>query len=222
MNYRLSKTIITTKKNYFVKKKKKLMAVEPKELKIVLVGHTNVGKTCIVRQATTGVFSEDSAPTLGASYVSKLTNVNGTDVRLQIWDTAGQERYKGMTPMYYRGAQTALIVYSVTDSESFDSVDSWLTSLRENAEPNIILFLLANKCDMESERVITTEQGQEKAKQMDAHFYEVSAKTGNGIEEVFSDIPRYFLESQSPSPIEQQTGLKLDGNTETKKPKTCC
>ena len=198
------------------------MAVEPKELKIVLVGHTNVGKTCIVRQATTGVFSEDSAPTLGASYVSKLTNVNGTDVRLQIWDTAGQERYKGMTPMYYRGAQTALIVYSVTDSESFDSVDSWLSSLRENAEPNITLFLLANKCDMESERVVTTEQGQEKARQMDAHFYEVSAKTGNGIEEVFSDIPKFFLETQSTSPIEQQQGLKLDGSTTTTKKKGCC
>ena len=198
------------------------MAVEPKELKIVLVGHTNVGKTCIVRQATTGVFSEDSAPTLGASYVSKVTNVNGTDVRLQIWDTAGQERYKGMTPMYYRGAQTALIVYSVTDTESFESVDGWLSSLKENAEPNITLFLLANKCDCESERTVTTEQGQEKAKQMDAHFYEVSAKTGNGIEEVFSDIPKFFLESQAPSSNDQPTGVKLEKQPTKPGKSGCC
>lgn len=198
------------------------MAAEPKELKIVLVGHTNVGKTCIVRQATTGVFSEDSAPTLGASYVSKLTNVNGTDVRLQIWDTAGQERYKGMTPMYYRGAQTALIVYSVTDSESFDSVDGWLSSLRENAEPNITLFLLANKCDCEGERTVSREQGQEKAKQMGAHFYEVSAKTGDGIDDVFKDIPKFFLESQSPSTNDPAPGIKIDENNNTPSGKKGC
>ena len=195
---------------------------EPKELKIVLVGHTNVGKTCIVRQATTGVFSEDSAPTLGASYVSKLTNVNGTDVRLQIWDTAGQERYKGMTPMYYRGAQTALIVYSVTDNESFESVDGWLASLKDNAEPNITLFLLANKCDCESERTVSTDQGKEKALQMGAHFYEVSAKTGDGIEEVFSDIPKFFLESQSPSQVEQPSGVNLSNSQTQQKKGGCC
>ena len=197
------------------------MATEPKELKIVLVGHTNVGKTCIVRQATTGVFSEDSAPTLGASYVSKLTNVNGTDVRLQIWDTAGQERYKGMTPMYYRGAQTALIVYSVTDTESFESVDGWLSSLRENAEPNITLFLLANKCDCE--RTVSREQGVEKAKQMGAHFYEVSAKTGDGIDDVFNDIPKFFLENQTPSSTDQSTGISLNDDSGSKKEgKSCC
>lgn len=198
------------------------MASEPKELKIVLVGHTNVGKTCIVRQATTGVFSEDSAPTLGASYVSKLANVNGTEVRLQIWDTAGQERYKGMTPMYYRGAQTALIVYSVTDSESFESVDGWLNSLRENAEPDITLFLLANKCDCDSDRTVTTEQGQEKARSMGAHFYEVSAKTGQNIEDVFTDIPKYFLENQSPDTLDKGSGgVSLDRPTAQKK-KGCC
>ena len=199
------------------------MASEPKELKIVLVGHTNVGKTCIVRQATTGVFSEDSAPTLGASYVSKLANVNGTEVRLQIWDTAGQERYRGMTPMYYRGAQTALIVYSVTDAESFESVDGWLNSLRENAEPDITLFLLANKCDCESDRVVSAEQGQEKAKSMGAHFYEVSAKTGQCIEDVFTDIPKYFLENQSPDTLDKGNhgGVSLDRPTQEKK-KGCC
>ena len=197
------------------------MAAEPKELKIVLVGHTNVGKTCIVRQATTGVFSEDTAPTLGASYVSKLVNVNGVDVRLQIWDTAGQERYKGMTPMYYRGAQTALIVYSVTDAESFESVDTWLNSLKENAEPKINLFLLANKIDCESDRVVSTEQGQEKANQINAHFYEVSAKTNSGIEEVFSDIPKFFLENQEPTIVEKSPTIKLESHQQNKR-NGCC
>jgi small GTP-binding protein len=75
---------------------------DPSELKLVIVGNTSVGKTCIVKTAPTGVFGEDSVPTLGASYVSKFVTVGSTEVRLQIWDTPGQERYRGMTPMYFR------------------------------------------------------------------------------------------------------------------------
>ena len=196
------------------------MSSEPKELKIVLVGHANVGKTCIVKRATTQTFSEDTAPTLGASYVSKLVPVNGTDIRLQIWDTAGQERYRGMTPMYYRGAQVALIVYSIHDSESFDAVDGWLNSLNENSDGDRILFLIGNKCDLEYDRVVTTELAQTKSKSIKAHFYEVSAKTGQGIEELFNDIPKYFLEKQKPT--EQIPVININSNTNSSKKKNCC
>jgi len=195
------------------------MNPEPKELKIVLVGHTNVGKTCIVRQATTGTFSEDSAPTLGASYISKLTSVNGTDVRLQIWDTAGQERYRGMTPMYYRGAHVALMVYSISDAESFDSIDAWLTSLKENADPDILLFLVANKIDLDGERTIQRDQGANKASSIGARFYEVSAKTGQSIEELFIDIPKIFLEKEAPTLPKK---LNIEENTKKTSGKGCC
>ena len=170
---------------------------ESKELKIVLIGNTNVGKTCVVKKATSGVFTEDTVATLGASYVSKLVNVNKTEVRLQIWDTAGQERYRGMTPMYYRGAHIALIVYSISDEKSFEGIDGWLESLQENAAPYIILFLVGKKCDIEDERAIQTETGQKKADAIGAHFYEVSAKTGYGIDDLFCDIPRVYLEKNS-------------------------
>jgi Ras-related protein Rab-5C len=169
-------------------------AVETREMKLVLVGNTSVGKTCIAKMATTGTFAEDSVPTLGASYVSKLVRVDNTEVRLQIWDTAGQERYRGMTPMYFRGAHEAIVAYSITDQESFDGIDSWITSLRENADPEIILFLVGNKCDLEEQRVIATNTGQQKADEISAAFYEVSAKTGERVEDLFLDLAKIFLE----------------------------
>jgi Ras-related protein Rab-5C len=170
------------------------MTTEVREMKLVLVGNTSVGKTCIAKMATTGSFVEDSVPTLGASYVSKLVRVDETEVRLQIWDTAGQERYRGMTPMYFRGSHVAIVAYAITDEDSFNGVDSWITSLRDNADPEIALFLVGNKCDLEDQRTISTEKGQAKATEIGATFYEVSAKTGDRVEDLFLDLAKAFLE----------------------------
>jgi small GTP-binding protein len=120
--------------------------------------------------------------------------IDNTEVRLQIWDTAGQERYRGMTPMYFRGAHEAIVAYAVTDQESFEGVDSWITSLRDNADPEIILLLVGNKCDLDDQRVVSTEAGQQKANELSATFYEVSAKTGDRVEDLFLDLAKTFLE----------------------------
>jgi len=198
------------------------MSFDTRELKLVLVGQTSVGKTCIVKKTTTGSFSEDSVPTLGASYVSKLVTIGSVDVRLQIWDTAGQEKYRGMTPMYYRGAQVALLVYCINDKSSFEGIDGWLTSLRDNADPDIILFLVGNKCDLELSRAVTTEEGQNKADLINAHFHEVSAKSGQGIEDLFAEIPKLFLEKQQPNEPVNQNGLKLEAGDKRGDKKSCC
>ena len=194
---------------------------ETEEIKLVLVGHQFVGKTCIVRMATTGSFEADTISTLGASYTSKTINVNSTEVRLQIWDTAGQERYRAMTPMYYRGAHVALVVYSVDNLESFQAIDQWVESLKENADANIIIFIAGNKADLEDSRVITTEQGQEKAKQYSAIFCEVSAKSGMGIDDLFNDIANTFLERNHKSTSGGQQGKVSIEQTTVKKNKCC-
>jgi small GTP-binding protein len=193
------------------------------ELKLVLVGNTSVGKTCIVKMATTGVFGDDSVPTLGASYVSKLVTVGSTEVRLQIWDTAGQERYRGMTPMYFRGAHVAIIAYAITDQESFDGVDSWVSSLRNNADPDITMILVGNKSDMEDSRVVPTDKGEEKAKSISGLFFEVSAKTGDRIDELFTAIATSFLEKKQDSdePKAAET-VQLSPGKDDKKKKGCC
>jgi Ras-related protein Rab-5C len=197
------------------------MGGEPFEVKVVLVGNTSVGKTCIAQMATSGVFGEESSPTLGASYISKLVRLDGRQVDLQIWDTAGQERYRGMTPMYFRGAHVALLAYSVTDADSFAAIDWWLESLGENAEPTVIICLAGNKCDLEAQRMVPTQSGQSKADEVGAMFYEVSAKTGDRIEELFIDLAKAFLEKNGHVEMPNIGDVKIDKSDRPQKKKCC-
>jgi small GTP-binding protein len=162
--------------------------VDIEEHKVVLIGETSVGKTCIVKRGTTGAFDSNTLATLGASYTSKLVNAGEIVTRLLIWDTAGQERYRGITPMYYRNAAAVLLVYSIADRESFTQIDVWLRSLEENIPNGVLLFLVGNKSDLESTREVKVEAGQEKAQSIRATFSEVSAKTGDGIKELFVTV----------------------------------
>jgi small GTP-binding protein len=190
-------------------------------LKLVLVGNTAVGKTCIVKRAADDIFADDTSPTLGASYLSKIVVIRETTVRVQIWDTAGQERYRGMTPMYFRGAHVAIVAYSVTDLDSFEAIDSWIVSLRDNGGPNVVIFVVGNKCDNEEGRVVETARGEGKATNLKAEFYEVSAKTGDGIEDLFMDICKVYIERTNPLSVPR--GLQeIDDKELPAKKQQCC
>jgi small GTP-binding protein len=155
--------------------------MKPVDLKVVLVGSTHVGKTCIVHRYVNDFFSFTEKPTLGVAYSARTVNVDSHVVNLQIWDTGGAEKYRSMTPVYYHDARVALVVYSVADAVGFSDVDMWMGSLSEHADEDIVVFLVGNKIDLDGERVIATERGEEKARQYGAHFVEVSAVTGRGI-----------------------------------------
>ena len=172
--------------------------------------------------ATAGVF-ENTSTTLGASYSAKTEVIDDHIFRLQIWDTAGQEKYRGMTPMYYHNAHIAIIVYSITSSESFEAVDTWFKSLHNNADSNIIIFLVGNKVDLDSERQISTEEGEKKAKQYGAEFCEVSAKTGFGIADLFSLIPTLYIE-KNPNPTQNSdnNNVEITETPKEKSDKRCC
>jgi small GTP-binding protein len=161
------------------------MSVEVGEIKVVLIGATSVGKTCIVKRGTTGTFDMSTMPTLGASYTSKLVAVGDSMIRLLIWDTAGQERYRGITPMYYRNAAAVIIVYSIADRDSFNEIDVWVRSVQDNIPGDVLFFLVGNKSDLDDSRHISVDQGQEKASAINASFSETSAKDGTGIDELF-------------------------------------
>jgi small GTP-binding protein len=193
------------------------------EIKLVLVGNTNVGKTSIVKTAITGSFTGDATSTLGASYSTKSFQINSRNIRLQIWDTAGQEKYRGMTPMYYHNAQVALVVYSVADRETFDAVDGWIKSLKDNADSNIITFVIGNKTDLSDQRQISSDEGNEKATRAGAEFAEVSAKTGFGIRDLFGLIPQLWLEQQAahPMPDPRKQTVIVDANSKGES-KSCC
>ncbi|KAH0792146.1 Ras-related protein Rab-5B [Histomonas meleagridis] len=166
------------------------------EPKVVLVGQANVGKTCIVQRAVNGIFNDETANTLGASYTTLLISDGDTPIsRLQIWDTAGQEKFRGMAPMYYRGCDVAILIYSIDDMSSFEEIESWYHSLKENIDKTSIdLYLVGNKKDLVEERQVSYEDGERCAVQLNARFYELSAKTGEGIEDFFRTIARLFTD----------------------------
>ena len=170
--------------------------MDDSEVKVVLLGQSNVGKTCIVNNLISGKFEDNVAPTLGASYASKIVNVDDQIVSLQIWDTAGQERFRVLTPMYYRGAHSAILVYSIIDEASFKEIDYWVESLREHSSADVELFLVGNKSDLESQRAITEEVGREKAKDIEAIFFETSALDGSGIDDLFLTVAKKYIETR--------------------------
>lgn len=195
------------------------------DVKVVLLGQSNVGKTSIVHYLIGKKFEPNVSPTLGASYLSKTILVNNINVSLQIWDTAGQERFKVLTPMYYKGAHAAILVYSITDKNTFDEINYWVQSLKDNADGVTKLFLVGNKFDLNLERKISELNGKEKAEEIKADFFETSAFNGYGIDDLFNTIAKEYLEMnsfQQNQSIEQNSKPLNVINIEQTNQKKCC
>jgi len=164
------------------------------DAKVVFVGEKGVGKTCLCIRYVEGVYRSDMPATIGAAFMTKRLQMDGHLFRLQLWDTAGQERFRAMAPMYYRGASIAIIVFDVTDEDSFAEADLWVKELKDKCGTNdLALAIAANKCDVESGRVIPTKKGEDYAKSVGAVYFETSAKENIGIEDMFSTLIRKIL-----------------------------
>ena len=157
-------------------------------LKIVLIGDSGVGKTNLLSRFTRDQFNPDSKSTIGVEFATKTMEVEGKTVKAQIWDTAGQERYRAITSAYYRGAIGALLLYDVTSSLTFQSLNRWLQELRENADSNIVVMLVGNKCDLAENRAVSTDEGMGMAKQENLLFIETSALNATNVQESFSQL----------------------------------
>ena len=156
--------------------------------KIVLIGNTSVGKTNILSKYLTDQFDPDSKATVGVEFGTKNFKIENNIVKVQIWDTAGQERYRSITNAYYKGAKGSLLVYDITNKKSFDDLDKWILDLKTNGDDNLSLILLGNKSDLEDKRVISTEEGKNKAEFYKSSFLETSALNGNNIQEAFNEL----------------------------------
>ena len=156
------------------------------EFKIVFVGDTNVGKTSIIMRYQHNLFLEEFQSTVGAAFVSKTVQTRYGEANLHIWDTAGQERYKSLVPMYSRGATAALIVFDVTEKETFDSLENWVNQVKRDIPIDCNLFIVANKCDKESQIEHEIIKNFAISNNLKIHF--VSALTGKGINELFIDV----------------------------------
>ena len=160
--------------------------------KIVIIGDSGVGKTNVITKYVSNSFEEVSRPTIGVEFfqkdiIFKFEKEKAETVRLQIWDTAGQERFRGMASSYYRKAYGVLLVYDVTNRESYLGLDKWLDEINAYADQAVEVILIGNKDDLVSEREVSTEEGENYSKKNKLTFYETSAKLNQGkiLEKVF-------------------------------------
>ena len=167
------------------------------EAKIVLLGDVSVGKTSIASRYCKNSFNEHHINTIGGAYQQqKVVLNNGAMVKLHIWDTSGQERFRAMTNLYYRDAQVAILTYDITNESSFNSIEFWINELKFKVEnENMLLCLVGNKCDVNSnERKIMTTKGKNFAVEHNMIFFETSAKTGEGVKDLFVTIANKVYE----------------------------
>ena len=157
--------------------------------KVLLLGDSTVGKTCILLKYTDKIFQETHMMTIGLDYRLKtMTLQSGKEVKLQIWDTAGQDRFRSITKNYYKGSHGIILIYDVTSLETFENVKSWVSQIHEEISDKVVIYLVGNKIDMDDERKVKTEEGQKLAEELGVPFVETSAKSGENIDNIFSDI----------------------------------
>lgn len=160
-----------------------------RSLKVVLVGDTKVGKSCVLSRFVQGTFDRNMPATIGAAFLTKVVTTSNGPVRLQLWDTAGQEKFRSLAPMYYRSSAVAVMVYDITSKDTLQSLEEWSSEIADKAPHNIKFVVIGNKCDLSEKREVSTEAGKSMAEQLGATlFHETSAKTGEGINEIFSKI----------------------------------
>ena len=159
--------------------------------KLVLLGDTAVGKSCLVVRFVHDEFYEFQEPTIGAAFLSQTVVLDDSTVKFEIWDTAGQERYRSLAPMYYRGAAAAIVVYDITNKESFNGAKSWVKELQGRDDRNIVIALVGNKADLQqSLRRVEMEDAQAYSEENDIMHLETSAKNANNVQELFFEIAR--------------------------------
>ncbi|KAM4755771.1 ras-related protein Rab-13 isoform 1-T1 [Cyanocitta cristata] len=191
--------------------------------KLLLIGDSGVGKTCLVIRFAEDNFSSTYISTIGIDFKIRTVDIDGKKIKLQVWDTAGQERFKTITTAYYRGAVGIVLVYDITDEKSFENIQNWMKSIKEvgggilgvqggrvvgggswgscpcfplppqNASAGVERLLLGNKCDMEGKRKVQRDAAEKLAKEHGIRFFETSAKSSENVEEAFCTLARDIL-----------------------------
>ncbi|CAF0710038.1 unnamed protein product [Brachionus calyciflorus] len=176
--------------------------------KIILIGDSSVGKSSIIFRYVDDLFHDSYVSTIGVDFKTKTINVNDNLLKLQIWDTAGQERFHSITYSYYRSAQAIVLVYDVTNANSFENISKWLRNVDEYAGEEKLKIIVGNKCDAEDLRAIPFEHGEKLAKKNNIEFIETSAKSNVNIDKLFRNLSKVLLE--------KGTKLTPDGNNSFK------
>jgi len=177
------------------------MSARATSFKVVLLGEGRVGKTSLVLRFCRDTFVDGQPPTIQASCLERSLRLGDKTANLVIWDTAGQERFHALGPIYYRDADAALLVYDITDTDSFKRIQGWVRELRKMVGGEIQLSIAGNKLDLERQRVVSRQQATEYAESVGAHYFETSAKQNRGIEDVFSTMAKRLLQARASKPL---------------------
>ncbi|PVU92327.1 hypothetical protein BB561_003900 [Smittium simulii] len=153
--------------------------------KLLLIGDSGVGKSCLLLRFADDTYTESYISTIGVDFKIRTIELEGKTVKLQIWDTAGQERFRTITSSYYRGAYGIIVVYDVTDLESFNNVERWLQEIGRYASEGVNKLLVGNKCDLSESRAVDYTQAKEFADQIGIPYLETSAKDSTNVEQAF-------------------------------------
>ncbi|KAH9387392.1 Ras-related protein Rab-1A [Nematocida major] len=185
--------------------------------KILVVGSSGVGKTCLLLRYTDSIYKETYGTTIGVDFKMKNITIEDKTVKLQLWDTAGQERFRTITSSYYRNANGILLVFDITDSESFNDLKGWVNEIRNNITSKIVVYILANKIDTETPAVSDEEISAfiEKYRtdtlKIIGHS-KVSAKTGEGVNEAFLQTAKAIMQESPPSKKRERVNIESDEN----------
>ena len=201
--------------------------------KLIFIGDSSVGKSCLTSKAVKNNFEEYYQATVGFEFLTFNMKVNDKVIKLQIWDTCGQEIYKSLISNFYRNSSLAVLVYAIDNKESFNHTENWLNDLKSQANPDVRIFLVGNKADLEEERKVSKEEG-EKYKE-DQHldlFMETSAKTGHNARNVLIEAAKILYKDylkfdennkeNAPSNVLGKKGQGLIKKKDKKEKKGCC
>jgi len=192
-------------------------------IKLLLIGDSGVGKSCLLLRFSDDSFTPSFITTIGIDFKIKTIELDGKRIKLQIWDTAGQERFRTITTAYYRGAMGILLIYDTTDEQSFQNIRNWIRNIEQHAADNVDKILVGNKCDMVSDKVVETSRGKALAEEYGIEFFETSAKTNVNVVEGFTciakSIKKRLMDTSGPEPPRNDKVVIKSNDTPKK---SCC
>ena len=194
--------------------------------KVLLLGNSDVGKSSLILRYVDQVWSDTFVPTIGVDFKVKTSQLENKNIKMQIWDTAGQERFRNVISSYFRGAHGILLIYDVTNRDSFKNLESWLIEIEKNASENVLKILIGNKNDLVDEKEIKTEEGEAFAKRNGMQFIETSAKMNTNVTEAFEALGKLMIEfNTEKKPVtasNEKKVLSASSGKNLKTKKKCC